>query len=407
MSHRPYGNTFERTRIAILSKHDLSAPGPGDKLHAHDKIMALAKQTHVILFTPYDYASGDMQSHMRIIQVSPPGLRFALALTMALFAHRKDYDCIYSRDPLLIAFAVPVKAFGKPIVIEMNGIPSLETEIRRRTRKVRAPSLTPLICGLMRMAETIAIRCADLVLPVTKKMRTTVIRDYGANPRKVIVVPNSVDTAVFRPLEDKREEVRRTLGIGRETVVLYLGTFSARWRSSEQLFQVADNIQHKRTDIVFLVVGSGPVLADIRSMIEGYRTLDRVLFIGAVDHHLVPFYINAADVYVYDVTEVDNKLVQKQGLCPTKILEAMACGKPVIAAKESELETMLSRSNGGFSASSLAEMEVLIERFADSAQFAKSIGVNGRRYVELSHDLTRLAGSTIELISEVVLSRRS
>jgi len=406
MSHRSYGNSFEGLKIAVLSKHDLSVLGPGDKLHAHDKIMALAKQTQVILFTPHKHASSDMESHMRIIQFSPPGLRFALALTVALFAHRKDYDCIYSRDPLLIALAVPMKAFRKAMIIEMNGIPSLETEIRR-TRKVRAPSLTPLICGLIHIAETIAIRCADLVLPVTKKMRTTIIRDYGANPRRVIVVPNSVDTTVFRPLEDKREEVRRTLGIGRETVVLYLGTFSASWRRSEQLFQVAANIQHKRTDIVFLVVGSGPVLADIRSMIERYRTFDRMLFVGAVDHHLVPFYINAADVYVYDVTEVDNRLVRKQGLCPTKILEAMACGKPVIAAKESELEMMLSRSNGGFSASSLAEMEILIERFADSAQFAKSIGVNGRQYVELSHDLTRLAWSTIELISEVASSRRS
>ena len=398
---------FRMLKVAVLSRHNLSRLEPGDKVHTYDKIMALAKQTPVTLFTPCGHASRSMQPLMKIVEFSSPGLCFALALIVALFARRKGYDCIYSRDPLLMALAVPAKALGKAMIIEMNGIPSLETEIRRRTRKVRAPILTPFICGIMRLAEAFAIRCADLVLPVTEKMRTTIIKDYGANPQKVMVVPNSVDTTVFRVLEDKRGEIRRALGIGQETVVLYLGTFSAEWRRTGRLFQVADDVLHKRTDIAFLVVGSGPLLAEIEPMIEGHRALNRVLFVGAVDHHLVPFYINAADVYVYDVTNVENELVQKQGLCPTKILEAMACGKPVIAAKEPELEGLLHRSNGGFSASSLPEIESLIERFADSAELARSTGANARRYVELNHDLTCLTKLTVELISEVVSSRKS
>jgi len=404
MYRRSYGNTLERLRIAVLSKHDLSTLGPGDKLHTHDKIMALAKQTQVILFTPYNYASGDMQSHMKIIQFSPPGPRFALTLTVALFAHRKDYDCIYARDPLLIALAVPLKAFGKAMIIEMNGIPSLETEIRRRTRKVRAPSLTPLICGLMRMAETIAIRSADMVLPVTKKMRMTIIRDYKANPRRVIVVPNSVDTTVFRPLEDKRVEIRSALGIEGETVVLYLGTFSDRWRGSEQLFQIAEAIQRKRTDVVFLVVGSGPLLAEMKVKAKSVNS-NKVLFVGAVDHRNVPLYINAADMYVYDAIQVPTRLVEKQGSCPTKILEAMSCGRPVIAPGLPDLEDILRESKGAFSVSSVNEVELSIERLANAPELARSMGAEARRYVKLTHDLTRLTRSTVDLISEVLSSR--
>jgi len=394
-------------RFAILCKHDLSHLEPGDKVHTYDKIMAFAKQTPVTLFMPHGYASGDMQQHMRIIQFSPPGPFFALTLAVALFSHRKNYDCIYSRDPLLIALASPAKLFGKALVLEMNGIPSLETQIRRRTHRVRAPSLTPLICSAIRLAEAVAIRCADLILPVTKRMRATIIRDYGANPRKVVVVPNSVDTEVFRPLDDKRTEMRQTLGIGRETVVLYLGTFSTRWRMSEQLFRVADNIQRKRSDVMFLVVGSGPLLEEIKAVVGEFAMSDRIRFVGAVDHSLVPSYINASDVYAYDVAGVENELVKKQGLCPTKVLEAMACGRPVIALKEPELEALLCESGGGFSASSIGDMVPLMEKFADSADLARSMGANARRYVESNHDLTRLTRLTVELISEVVSSRRS
>lgn len=394
----------DKMRIAVLCKHDLSSLEPGDKVHTYDKILALAKQASVTLFTPHGYASVDMQSQMRIIQVAPPGIRFALVLSLALFAHRADYDCIYTRDPLLMPFAVPARALGKALILEMNGIPSLGTEIRRRTRRARVPRLTFLICCLMRTIEAFSIRCADLILPVTDRMRKTLLRDYRADARKVIVVPNAVDTTVFRPLENERTRIRQELGLVDETAVLYMSTFSDRWRGSEKLFQTMDMIQRKRKDVVFLVVGSGPLLAEMRA--AGERdSLDRMLLTGAIDHRLVPLYMNAADVYVYDVTQVPSELVEKEGSCPTKILESMACGKPVVAPAV-PYESMLRKSKGGFPAYSMQQIGVLIERFANSPGLARSMGMNGRRYVELNHDLIRLTRYTIELISKTVSSRR-
>jgi len=236
-------------------------------------------------------------------------------------------------------------------------------------------------------------------------MRTTIIRDYGANPRRVIVVPNSVDTTVFRPLEDERAKIRRTLGIGRETVVLYLGTFSARWRGSEQLFQIAEAIQRRRKDVIFLVVGSGPILAEMKVKAKNTNS-KRMLFVGAVDHRNVPLYINAADVYVYDAIHVPARLVEKQGSCPTKILEAMSCSRPVIAPSLPELEDMLRESNGAFSVSSIGEVELIIERLANAPELTRSMGMEARRYVELNHDLTQLTSNTVDLIRNVVSCRR-
>jgi len=397
----------EGTRIAVLCKHNLSSLEPGDNIHTYDKIVALARQASVVLFTPFGYTSRSMKSQMEIVEVSPAGLRFRLALVLALLSHRNDYDCIYTRDPMLMLFATPMKIFGKPLILEMNGIPSREAELRRRTQEVRAPGLTLFLCTMMRLIESFGIHCSDLVLPVTEKMRMTLVREYGAEARKVVMIPNSVDTTIFRPLENVRTEMRHKLGIRKETVVLYLSTFSTRWREAWQLFQVAMNIERKRNDIVFLVVGSGPLLEEMKATKARVGSTSRAIFAGVVDHHLVPIYMNAADVYVYDVTQVSSLEIDKQGLCPTKVLEAMACGMPVIVPKEPELQAMLRKSNGGFSASSLEEVEFFIESFADSADLARSTGMNARRYVELNHDLTCLTGLTVELIGEVVSSRKS
>jgi glycosyltransferase involved in cell wall biosynthesis len=304
-----------------------------------------------------------------------------------------------------MAFAVPMKMFGKLLVLEMNGIPSAEIELRRRTQKVRAPGLTFLICGAMRSIETLSIRSADLVLPVTEKMKNTLLRNYAADARRVVVIPNSVDTAVFKPLEAWRREIRQKLGMNRGMVVLYLGTFSARWRGTGRLFEAAEHIQRRRGDVTFLVVGSGPLLEEMSAVKTGREKVSHILFAGAVDHHLVPLYMNAADLFVYDVTEAANKLVEMQGLCPTKILEAMACGKPVITPKESELESMLQKSGGGLSASSMKELVELIEKLTDSPALVKSMGAKARQYVELNHDLTRLTRRMIELINDTVSFR--
>jgi len=395
-----------RIRIAILCRHNLSSIEPGEKVHVHSKIMALAKQSPVTLFTPHGHASRDMQSQMRIIQVSPPGLRFALALVLTLFAHRMEYDCIYSRDLLLVVLAMPMKVLGKSLVIELNGIPSLEAEIQRQAQRVRQPKLTPLICGLIRLVEAFAIQCADLVLPVTTKMKNSIVRDYRTDIKRVVVVPNAVDTTVFRPLEEDGVEIRRKLGIDKETVVLLVSSFSAKWRGLAQLLRVADAIQRKREDIVFLVVGSGPLLQEMKTERPRCEALNRVLFTGAVDQCLVPVYISAADVYVHDMTPAAGRLIEKEGLCPTKILESMSCGKPVIAPKETELENMLRKSSGGFCAASTEQLEALIEMFADSPNLAKSMGRNARRYVQLNHDLNRLTMLKIALISKVVSSKR-
>jgi len=158
---------------------------------------------------------------------------------------------------------------------------------------------------------------------------------------------------------------------------------------------------------LFLVVGSGPLLEEVKTEMARCGMLNRVLFAGLVDRRLVPIYISAADIYVHDVWQSASTLIEKEGLCPTKILESMSCARPVIAPKESELEDMLRKSNGGFCAASVEEVEALIDRFADSLDLAKSMGKDARRYVELNHDLNRLTMLKIELMNKIVSPKRS
>ena len=66
------------------------------------------------------------------------------------------------------------------------------------------------------------------------------------------------------------------IGIDKETLVSFVSSFSAEWRGLAQLFQIADAIQHKREDIVFLDVGSGPLLEKMKMKRTRCKAMNRV-----------------------------------------------------------------------------------------------------------------------------------
>ena len=82
--------TIPSPRIAVVCEHDRSRLEPVDKVHTHDKILAIAGQARVILFVPRHHASEDMHARMRIVEILPRGLWYTAALILALIARRKS-----------------------------------------------------------------------------------------------------------------------------------------------------------------------------------------------------------------------------------------------------------------------------------------------------------------------------
>ncbi len=169
--------------------------------------------------------------------------------------------------------------------------------------------------------------------------RTTVSalgpRGYAAKPHRVI--PLGVDTGVFRPDPTAGAAVRQSLGWAESgpPVVGYLGRFIP----AKGLVILTQSLDAIRTPWRALFVGGGPMEAELRQWANQYKD-GRVKVVTGVSHSDVPSYLNAMDMLV--APSQTTPLWKEQ--LGRMLIEAMACGVPVIGSDSGEIPYVIDRA---------------------------------------------------------------
>ena len=166
------------------------------------------------------------------------------------------------------------------------------------------------------------LNAADQIIAISGATKDYVLR-LGADPNKIKVIYNGVDLARFRPLTGRKQEMRRKLGIPQDATVVLTVRRLVYKNGVDTLLDCAGIAVKKNPKIVFLVVGKGPDLENVRLQAAQRGIAANFRLAGFVSDADLPSYYNAADLFV---------LPSKSGEgLPLVALEAMACGLPVIA----------------------------------------------------------------------------
>ncbi len=188
---------------------------------------------------------------------------------------------------------------------------------------------------------------ADRVIASTEVDRAHMAAAYGLNPLSVAVVPGGADLSMFRPTG--RAEARRTLGLGDEQVLLFVGRIQ-RLKGIDLLIRAAAELRDGGAPVRVLVVGGIPRGTHGRVSEEERESdrlrglteelgLDSIIdFVGAVDQPRLPTFYQAADVTVMPSTYESFGLVA---------VESMACGTPVVASRVGGLPTIIRDGDNG------------------------------------------------------------
>jgi glycosyltransferase involved in cell wall biosynthesis len=169
------------------------------------------------------------------------------------------------------------------------------------------------------------LRGADTVFAVAEALREAAIR-LGASPDRTVTVGNGVDPSRFAPMD--RGEARARLGLPPEApIVLSVGHLVER-KGFHHVIRALPRIRRDAPGAHLVVVGApgeeGDFTAGLEAAIRETGTRECVTLAGAVgNRELAPWYA-AADVFVLASA--------KEGR-PNVVLEALACGTPVVATR--------------------------------------------------------------------------
>lgn len=153
----------------------------------------------------------------------------------------------------------------------------------------------------------------------TKNMEESLRLDL-APKEKMVVIPNAINNDLFYLMN--KNEIRAELGLGKDDfIVVFTGHFTHR-KGSQRLSEALDNIGN----VGSIFIGKG----------EAEPTCGNILFKGLLPHNLVCKYLNAADVFVLPTLA--------EGCC-NAIIEAMACGLPIISSNLSFNDDILNDEN--------------------------------------------------------------
>jgi len=155
---------------------------------------------------------------------------------------------------------------------------------------------------------------ADGLITVCAALKDTLV-EMGVADRRVTVLRNGVNLELFRPMD--REAARQSLGFVRRTLVS-VGLLIDR-KGHHHIIRALGDIPE--TDLV--IAGDGPDRRVLERLAEAEGVKDRVKFLGSVDQNKLREIYNAADALV---------LASSREGWANVLLEAMACGTPVVAS---------------------------------------------------------------------------
>jgi glycosyltransferase involved in cell wall biosynthesis len=301
----------------------------------------------------------------------------------------RNYDAIYHRytgNSFIAAWFA--KKYSIPLILEFNS--SIVWAIKNWTIRQKFPKslLRHFFNRIIRLPVTKRIEKynlghASIVVVVSDALKEILLK-MGVNESKILVNPNGVNPDKY---SDKLngDKVREKLQIDKEHLIYgFIGTFG-QWHGILELARAInlfyDNYPEMRDKTMFLLIGDGVLMPDVKKIISASDYKNNVIMTGLVDQNAAPEYLAACDIFLSP--HIPNKDGSKFFGSPTKLFEYMAIGKPIIASDLDQIGEILSHMEDAYlvKPGDIEDLALAMKTLADDQNLRNNLEKKAREKV--------------------------
>jgi glycosyltransferase involved in cell wall biosynthesis len=210
--------------------------------------------------------------------------------------------------------------------------------------------------------EKIAYRVADKIILTSKKDKKFIEKRFRVSPDKIEIIPNYIDTEIFKPLPIKKEE--RIIFVGR----------LEREKNLFNLIEALTNLPLK-----LIIIGNGRLRGKLETFSKDKKV--EVEFKGNIPNDKLPEELNKSKIFI---------LPSFYESCPKALLEAMACGLPCIGTNvEGINEVIKDKENGYLCETNSGSIKEAIKEILNNENLKKKITQNARKTIEQNFNLKK------------------
>lgn len=227
------------------------------------------------------------------------------------------------------------------------------------------------------------------------------LQKTGATIKERYIIPYPVDTSKINIKRRDLISLRRELLIKSDTVVILAVGRLVQKKGFKYLIQATHLVLKRQKNVLLIIVGDGDLRDQLKSLAKKLKILEYVKFVGNVGRNKIFCYYNLADIFIMP------SIVDSQGNIddrPVALLEAIACGKPVIATNFPGNALSIKDQISGLliSQKNVNAMSNAIIQLIESDELRKSMSMQAKKIAREQFDMVQVGKKYTAIFRSVI-----
>lgn len=308
--------------LIFICENDLTLQ-IGGTIHVRQIITALKKiHPNIRLIAPDYYHRGLEDFGVDTLTIKTPRIRIIKWLYFFIYStyiicrlSLKQKIVVYSREmPYNIFLSLICRFFHIPLYIELNGV---------NLSEMKDLGYSKLSYIISRFIEKIVLSPAIKITCVSDEIKNVVRKELNIPENNFITIPNGTNLEKFFPT-DKIQSRKKISLPDYKYIVGFIGSCYP-YHDIDSLIKSIPGLIDEIPQIQITIVGDGYMLTEWKQLVQTMNLSDKVTFTGYVPFDLANNYINCFDICFASYKKGTS-------VFPMKILDYMACNKPVITS---------------------------------------------------------------------------